>query len=169
MAVDRWLFGVYSLCVAGCLFGCFPSRVLARLLCSFGCSSWLLVVMLAVRCWAVVVCGAVVLVIGGCCLLSVGCWGCGLFGSWVVYRSCFWLFAVTFRGRRPLLGRLWAVLGRCWPLFGALGAILGRLGALLATLGLLLVALGPVLAVLGPLLGRSWPLLGPSWRPLGRS
>ena len=104
MAVDRWLFGVCSLCVAGCLFGCFLARLLACLLCSFGCSSWLLVVMLAVRCWAVVVCGAVVLVIGGCCLLPVGCWGCGLFGSWVVYRGCFWLFAVIFRGPRRLLG-----------------------------------------------------------------
>ena len=87
MAVDRWLFGVCSLCVAGCLFGCSLARLLARLRYSFGCSLWLLVVMLAVRCWAVVVCGAVVLVIGGCCLLPVGCWGCELFGSLVVYLA----------------------------------------------------------------------------------
>ena len=59
MAVDCWLFGVCSLCVAGCLFGCFLARLLARLRCSFGCSSWLLVVILAVRCWGVVVCRAV--------------------------------------------------------------------------------------------------------------
>jgi len=146
------------------------------LLCSCGLSWWLLVVMFLVRCWATVVCGAVVLVIGGFCLLSVGCWGVGLFGRWVVHRGCFWLFALIFRGRRPRLGRLWAVLGCCWLLFGALGAILGRLSALLAALGLLLAALGPLLAFLGPLLGRpwpllssSWPLLGPSWQLLGCS
>ena len=48
---------------------------------SFVRCSLLLAVKLVMRSWAVVGGGAVGLVVVDCCLLSVGCWGRGLFGS----------------------------------------------------------------------------------------
>jgi len=150
MAFSRWRVGVCSLCVADCLFVFSLVCLLAwavRLVVLAGC--WL-------SCWW---CDVELLLLAGLlCWLSVGCWGCG---RWVVYKVCFWLFAVIVRGRRPLLGRLWAVFGallaalafgRSWSAPGSLWASSqDALGLSWLALGLLLAALGSFLAARGSL------------------
>ena len=76
MAVCYLVFALCLLLVVRCIVVCL-------------CRMLLLVVGLMVRCSVFVGCGAVGLVVVGCCLLVMGYWGCWLFVYWAAYKGVF--------------------------------------------------------------------------------